>query len=63
MRLGIAPTGTTLNPPIVPTQDYVFNGGYLQLAYTLTGENRSYDRRIGTLAREYYGKPGPYSTA
>jgi phosphate-selective porin OprO/OprP len=60
---GVAPTGTTLNPPIVPPQDYVFNGGYLQVAYTLTGENRAYDRRIGTLAREYYGKSGPYSNA
>ena len=46
---GVAPTGTTLHPPIVPPQDYVFNGGYLQLAYTLTGENRAYDRRLGTL--------------
>ncbi len=60
---GVAPVGTTLNPPIVPPQDYVFNGGYVQLAYTITGENRSYDRRFGTLAREYYGKPGPYSNA
>ena len=33
-----------------------FNGGYVQVAYTLTGENRAYDRRLGTLAREYYGK-------
>jgi phosphate-selective porin OprO/OprP len=60
---GVAPTGTTFNPAIVPPQDYVFNGGYCQLAYTLTGENRSYDRRLGTLAREYYGKSGPYSNA
>lgn len=60
---GVAPTGTTLHPPIVPAQDYVFNGGYLQLAYTLTGENRAYDRRMGTLAREYYGKSGPFSNA
>jgi phosphate-selective porin OprO/OprP len=44
-------------------QNYVFNGGYVQLAYTLTGENRAYDKRIGTLAREYYGKSGPYSNA
>jgi len=47
----------------VPPQDYVFNGGYLQVAYTLTGENRAYDRRMGTLAREYYGKSGPFSNA
>jgi phosphate-selective porin OprO/OprP len=44
-------------------QNYVFSGGYLQVAYTLTGENRAYDRRIGTLAREYYGHAGPYEKA
>jgi phosphate-selective porin OprO/OprP len=60
---GIAPTGLKLNPAIVPSQDYMFSGGYIQLAYTLTGENRSYDRRLGTLAREYYGPNGPYSKA
>jgi phosphate-selective porin OprO and OprP len=60
---GVAPTGTTLHPAIVPPQNYVFNGGYLQVAYTLTGENRGYDRRLGTLSREYYGKAGPYSNA
>jgi phosphate-selective porin OprO/OprP len=49
--------------PIAPPQDYTFSGGYLQVAYTLTGENRAYDRRMGTLAREYYGKAGPYSNA
>ena len=61
--VGVAPTGTTFHPAIVPPQDYVFNGGYLQIAYTLTGENRAYDRRVGTLAREYYGKSGPNSNA
>jgi phosphate-selective porin OprO/OprP len=49
--------------PIAPAQNYAFSGGYVQLAYTLTGENRAYDRRLGTLAREYYGKSGPYSNA
>jgi phosphate-selective porin OprO/OprP len=49
-------TATTFAP-----QNYVFNGGYVQLAYTLTGENRAYDKRIGTLAREYFGKNGPTS--
>ena len=29
----------------------MFNGGYIQVAYTLTGENRAYDKRLGTLAR------------
>ena len=55
-------TATGFVPFAVP-QNYVFHGGYIQLAYTLTGENRAYDRRIGTLAREYFGKPGPYSPA
>ena len=32
-------------------------------ANTLTGENRAYDKRGGTLAREYFGKPGPYENA
>ena len=44
-------------------QNYVFSGGYIQMAYTLTGENRAYDKRIGTLAREYYGHAGPYEKA
>ncbi len=61
--VGVAPTGATLNPPINPSQDYVFSGGYVQVAYTLTGENRAYDRNIGTLARQYYGRSGPYSNA
>ncbi|MGO8690411.1 MAG: OprO/OprP family phosphate-selective porin [Thermoguttaceae bacterium] len=52
--------------PVSPTkfatpQNYVFDGGYIQLAYTLTGENRAYDKRGGTLAREYFGKAGPTS--
>jgi phosphate-selective porin OprO/OprP len=44
-------------------QNYVFSGGYLQVAYTLTGENRAYDKRIGTLAREYFGHQGGYEKA
>jgi phosphate-selective porin OprO/OprP len=59
---GIAPTGRTLNPAIVPESDYTFNGGYVQLAYTLTGENRAYDRARGTLARPYFNR-GPYTPA
>jgi phosphate-selective porin OprO/OprP len=60
--IGIAPTGFTLNPKITPPQNYFFNGGYVQLAYTLTGENRAYDRAIGTLARTYFNG-GPFSNA
>ncbi len=41
----------------------MFSGGYLQVAYTLTGENRAYDKRLGTLAREYFGNDGPYEKA
>jgi phosphate-selective porin len=55
--LAVAPNSKN----ITPVQNYVFEGGYLQLAYTLTGENRSYDRKYGTLDRYYYGKSGPFS--
>jgi phosphate-selective porin OprO/OprP len=59
---GVAPAGLTLNPAIVPHQDYTFTGGYVQLAYTLTGENRGYDKPRGTLAREYL-QGGPFTRA
>ena len=49
--IGVAPTGGTFHPIIAPPQDYVFSGGYVQLAYTLTGENRAYDRKYGCLVR------------
>ena len=55
-------TATAINTLATP-QNYVFSGGYFQVAYTLTGENRAYDRKGGTLAREYYGKSGPTSNA
>jgi phosphate-selective porin OprO and OprP len=57
---GVAPVGTTLNPAIIPESDYVFSGGYIQLAYTLTGESRAYDRARGTLARPYFNG-GPFT--
>jgi phosphate-selective porin OprO/OprP len=60
---GVAPAGLTLNPAIVPPQDYTFDGGYVQLAYTLTGESRAYDRFIGTLARDYFGPKGNFTNA
>lgn len=41
--------------------NYLFSGGYCQLAYTLTGEARGYDRKGGALSRSYFGKTGPYS--
>lgn len=61
--VGANPTGLTFSPAIKPGQNYMFNGGYVQLAYTLTGENRGYDKKIGTLARYYYGAGGPYTNA
>ena len=44
-------------------QSYTFSGGYLQLAYTLTGENRSYDKRLGRLDSYYFGRKGNFSNA
>jgi phosphate-selective porin OprO and OprP len=51
------------NPAVGPVTNYVFNGGYLQAAYTLTGENRAYDRKSGGLSRYYFGGQGPYENA
>ncbi len=60
---GFAPAGLTLNPALAAPQNYVFSGGYIQLAYTLTGENRAYDKRLGTLDRYYLGRKGPFTNA
>ncbi len=38
-------------------QDILFNGGYLQASYFLTGENRTYDRRFGTAGSTYMIAP------
>jgi phosphate-selective porin OprO and OprP len=61
--VGINPTPTGLHPALIPAQNYMFNGGYVQLAYTLTGEHRAYSVNDGSLAREYLGKSGPYENA
>ena len=61
--VGANPTGLIFSPAITPGQNYAFSGGYVQLAYTLTGENRGYDKKLGTLARYYYGPNGPYTNA
>ena len=37
--IGVAPSPTGLHPALAPPVDYVFEGGYVQLAYTLTGRN------------------------
>jgi len=34
-----------------------FDGGYLQVGYFLTGENRTYDRRLGTVGGTYIASP------
>jgi phosphate-selective porin OprO and OprP len=59
--IGANPSGTTLKPAFTSPQQYAFNGGYLQLAYTLTGESRAYDQKRGTLSRYYYGGEGPFN--
>ena len=33
------------------------------MAYTLTGENRAYDKKTGCLSRYYFGNQGPYENA
>jgi phosphate-selective porin OprO/OprP len=50
----------TVNNVTAPVKgDFTFSGGYVQLSYFLTGENRSYDRRIGRLDSYYLGRKGP----
>lgn len=44
-------------------EDYTFVGGYLQVSYLLTGENRHYDKKYGTLSRYYLGGDGPHENA
>jgi phosphate-selective porin OprO/OprP len=56
------PTVVTTGAAVTP-QYYAFNGGYLQAAYTLTGENRAYDTKTGSLSRWYFGTQGPYENA
>ena len=34
-----------------------FDGGYVQASYFLTGENRTYDRRLGTIGGTYIASP------
>ena len=42
--------GTSLGTPW-------FDGGYVQVGYFLTGENRTYDRRLGTVGGTYITSP------
>src|SRR5207245_159165 len=61
--VGFNPAGVKLVPKTTGDQNYVFTGGYIQLAYTLTGENRRYDKRFGRLDTNYFGRRGPNSNA
>jgi phosphate-selective porin OprO/OprP len=40
-----------------PGTDLTFSGGYAQVSYFLTGENRVYDRRLGRLGSTYIASP------
>jgi phosphate-selective porin OprO/OprP len=57
------PNGNKITPIPGGPRNYLFNGGYVQAAYTLTGENRSYDKRLGRLDTYYFGRQGPYTNA
>jgi phosphate-selective porin OprO and OprP len=50
VRLANGNNGKALNGPI-------FDGGYIQLSYFLTGENRTYDKRLGRLGSTYIASP------
>jgi phosphate-selective porin OprO/OprP len=53
--VGVAATPGTLTPFAGGGERTLyFEGGYVQLAYTLTGENRGYDRRFGKLFSNYF---------
>ncbi len=53
-------TGTSLFRPLSAGSSLGtpwFHGGYIQASYFLTGESRTYDRRIGTLGNTYIAGP------
>jgi phosphate-selective porin OprO/OprP len=52
-----------LVPALKTPLNYFFSGGYVQLAYTLTGENRAYDKRLGRLNTYYFNRQGPFNNA
>jgi phosphate-selective porin OprO/OprP len=59
--------GAVVNNALIKTvggsQGYTFNGGYVQVCYTLTGENRAYETRLGRLDTNYFGAEGPFTKA
>ena len=52
----VIPNPSPKGPKTLGLGDVWFNGGYIQLSYFLTGENRRYDRRLGRLD-PYYVTP------
>jgi len=60
---GFGAAGASAITKLAHPTDYVFSGGYAQLAYTLTGESRSYNKQYGILDRPYFGKNGPFTNA
>jgi phosphate-selective porin OprO and OprP len=50
LRLANGDDGKSLGGPL-------FTGGYIQLSYFLTGENRTYDKRLGRLGSTYIASP------
>jgi phosphate-selective porin OprO/OprP len=61
--IGFAPAGVVLTPALATPTSYTFDGGYIQIAYTLTGEHRSYKKQYATLSRYYFGERGPFTSA
>jgi phosphate-selective porin OprO/OprP len=56
----VASSNTNLRPGIkngTKLGDVWFNGGYIEVSYFLTGENRAYDRRLGREASTYIASP------
>jgi phosphate-selective porin OprO/OprP len=60
---GTIPTSNLKVTPLTSPQNYFFSGGYVQLAYTLTGESRAYEKRLGRLSQYYFGPQGPFNNA
>lgn len=58
-----AAAGSGTNIGATAPANYVFDGGYVQIAYTLTGENRGYDKKLGSFSRHCFGNQGPYENA
>src|SRR5207237_423084 len=53
----VVPNPGKTGPKNLTLGDVWFDGGYVQLSYFLTGENRRYDRRYGRLSRTTLDSP------